>query len=282
MTPKEFFDQNGYVVVKNAWTSTEIEHYKEMLKTLKAKSSKNSWTQPDGVTQNRGFWPVIFNEKILATVRTLIGEQARFLQHNDLHVGFSSLTWHRDSVNRIFGKGGDWEEQEEPYRLLRVGTYLQEGQSGFRLGMIPGSQRPNVHLSPAQVRQIEKRSSTLASVTSLATGKNWLSQYTKWIPTEAGDSILFDPRILHTGSKFEKVKYSFFTAYGHPNTHYHRHHHYYRHARTDLSYRALHPDLVRCLEEAGLYATEKDAAGLLDQNAYIPSAAFSYIASYFK
>ncbi|MEM9921879.1 MAG: phytanoyl-CoA dioxygenase family protein [Bacteroidota bacterium] len=281
-SPKEFFDRNGFYVLKGAWSEQEIGYYKEKLHQLAAKRSKKAWTLPDGVSKEAAFWPAIFNEKVLQTVRQLIGPEACYLQHNDLHVGFSSLTWHRDSVNRTFGKGGDWDETTQPYRLLRVGTYLQSGDSGFRLGMVPGSQRPDVHLSQSQQREINQRSSTLASITSLTMGKDWLNKYAEWIRTEPGDTILFDPRILHTGSKFEGVKYSFFTAYGVPNLHFERHYNYYRHARTDLEYQALAPALVEKLRANGLYAavdTDLDAVG---SNAYIPSSTFSYIAKYFK
>src|SRR5690606_36969142 len=68
------------------------------------------WTMPDGVTRNEEFWEVIFHPRLLEIVRSLLGAEARFLQHTDLQVGFSSFNWHRDSVARCFGVGSDWDE----------------------------------------------------------------------------------------------------------------------------------------------------------------------------
>ena len=59
-----------------------------------------------------------------------------FLQHNDIHFGFSSFAWHRDSVNRKHGDFPDWEEDKEEYQCVRVGYYFQEESAGFKLGMI--------------------------------------------------------------------------------------------------------------------------------------------------
>src|SRR5262249_38688726 len=99
------------------------------------------WTAPDGLTQQRSFWPLIFTPRLLKIVHELLGPDVRFLQHTDLHVGFSSYNWHRDSVSRRLGAGRDWDETE-PYRIVRVGFYLQpRNASSFRLGLLPGTHR---------------------------------------------------------------------------------------------------------------------------------------------
>lgn len=275
------FITNGYIVIRGLLNQEEVEYYKKELQILAGEKQQN-WTVPDGVSKNKSCWDIIFNERLVETVRSIFGEEAKYLAHNDLHVGFSSLAWHRDSVNRNFGEGPDWDESNEPYRLARVGIYLQEyKQSGFRFGLIKGTHRPDVYLADSERKTIERRSSGIANAFSVLTKKDLLSEKADWIATEPGDCVIFDPRTLHTGSRFEGVKYSLFTAYGIPNTHFYNHQNYYRHLRTDLNYQDPAPELVERLKAAGLYAPPKSLTQPID-GAWVPSKAFAYVASKFK
>ena len=127
---------DGFLLIKNTLSPEEIAFYIARLQA--AAQGKVRWTEPNGVVRRREFWPIIFNERILAGVRAALGPDVRFLPHNDLHLGFSSFSWHRDSVNREAGDGPDWDTTE-PYRIVRVGVYLQPRSSQFRLGFIKGS-----------------------------------------------------------------------------------------------------------------------------------------------
>lgn len=60
-------------------------------------------------------------------VKGLLGPGIRFLQHTDLHVGFSSFNWHRDSAHRRYGKGPDWDETEEAARGPKYSVFLAYG-----------------------------------------------------------------------------------------------------------------------------------------------------------
>ncbi len=274
------FLKNGFTVVRSMFGEDEINFYKKELEALSV-GRKEKWTLPDGVTQHPQFWNVIFNEKILAAVRSLLGGDIRFLQHNDLHVGFSSFTWHRDSACRSFGKGPDWDESVEPYQLVRVGIYLQEKDAGFQLGMVPGSQRPDRYLSSELQQSLEQKMNGLSKALSILGADDPVDEHAVWIPTEPGDCVIFDPRTVHTGSDFQGTKYSFFVAYGVENLHFWNHYNYYRHLRYDLGYRSLHPDLVARLKEAGLYAEETIASEPIE-GAWLPSKTWQRIAKYFK
>src|SRR5262249_36915488 len=143
-TPKTSeFHKKGYILVKDLLSEATIAQMVRSLDTLSGKQRRiGGWTFPDGVTQSPCFWPLIFSEKLIAIVTELIGSNIRYLQHNDLHVGFSSFSWHRDSVSRRLEDGPDWDESE-PYRIVRIGVYLQpRGTSSFQLGFVPGSHRP--------------------------------------------------------------------------------------------------------------------------------------------
>lgn len=273
------FNRDGYIVVRSLFPDDKIGFYKKQLDALSA-GRDHKWTLPDGVCQNRRFWDVIFNERILATVRGLLGDKIKFLQHNDVHVGFSSFHWHRDSVCRAFGKGADWDESLEPYQLVRVGIYLQEKTGGFRLGLVKGTHRPD-RLPETERNFIESKISGLSKVHTLLGGNDPLDGRADWVATEPGDCIIFDPRTIHTGSNFQGMKYSFFVAYGVENCHFRNHYNYYRYLRQDLNYKELHLELVERLRAANLYADE-----LFDEKtiegAWLPSKTFSLMAKQFK
>ena len=270
---------DGYLVVRSLFSPEKVAFYKQELDKLSVGRSQK-WTLPDGVCQNRPFWDVIFNEKILSTVRGLLGDGIKFLQHNDLHVGFSSFHWHRDSVCRTFGKGPDWDESAEPYQLVRVGVYLQDSAGGFRLGLVKGTHRPE-RLPENERHFIESKTNSLTKALTFLGSRDPLDGRAAWVATEPGDCVIFDPRTIHTGSDFQGTKHSFFVAYGIENGHFRNHYNYYRHLRDDLNYKALHPDLVERLKAANLYADES-FDGEPVEGAWLPSKAFSFVASQFK
>ncbi len=259
----------GFVVIRGLLTQEEVGYFTGKLEALSgisrqvmAASNKggklgqrgleNSWSTPDGVTKNPDFWPLITHERLVTAVRGLLGEGTRFLQHTDLHVGFSAISWHRDNVNRDFGKGPDWDERDAPYRLLRVGIYLQSyAESGFRLGFIPGTHRPLPQITLGRRLQ-EARLKWVGAMSYLFVRlQEWASQ-AEWVATEPGDCLIFDPRILHSGSYITGPKFSMFLAYGIENRHFYNHVNYYRRMRQELGYDDLSPALAEKLQTADL------------------------------
>jgi len=279
---RQQFAKNGYIVLRKVFSDADIQFYKNELAQIANRAEKEkNFTLPDGVSKTPAFWRAIANEKITAAVRELFDDNIKYLQHNDLHVGFSSLAWHRDSMNRDYPIGPDWDETREPYQLVRAGVYLQDSTSKFKLGMIPGTHRPAEHFSKKEAKAIHNKVGGISDVISVLTKRDPLKERAVWIETNPGDCIIFDPRTIHTGSKFEELKYSFFMAYGVPNSHFYHHYNYYRHLRKDLDYQSFAPDLVQLLKENNLYAEER-AAAPKTEGAWLPSAAFSFIAKQFK
>jgi hypothetical protein len=266
------FRDRGFVVVKGLLPPVAVEEHVLALERLSGRSRASfeeyrvgkgwlkrgvyrGWTLPDGVSKTRAFWDLALLPGLLEVVREVLGPQARFLQHTDLHVGFSAVNWHRDSVNRALGTKSDWDESEEPYRLARVGFYLQShAESRFALGLVPGSHRRGGVLDEAGLLDVERRTAPWRQAVSLVLGRDPLAARAEWVPAESGDAIVFDPRIVHSGSFIQGPKYSAFLAYGVPGRHFARHLHYYRHVREELGYSPLDPDLVERLRQAGLYA----------------------------
>jgi hypothetical protein len=273
------FARDGFTCVRGVLDAAEVACYVQALEALS--DGVQRWTEPDGVNRHSEFWPVIFNVKLLAAVRAVLGPAIRYLPHNDLHVGFSSFSWHRDSVTRTFGEGADWDERDEPYRIVRVGIYLQRSaDTQFRLGLIPGSHRLN-GLSPERQRRVERRTAAAANVLSGFSGVDFLGHDAEWVSPEPGDCVIFDPRILHTGSRFHGRKRSIFLAYGVENRHFHRHWQYYLRLRSDLAYSQVPGALADRLRDAGLLAAEPPVDLAIDR-AWIPSPAFVSVARRFK
>lgn len=272
------FREDGFIVARSVLAPKEVACYIERLKALSCGAAR--WTQPDGVNRHPDFWPIIVNERFLTAVRAVLGPDIRYLPHNDLHVGFSSFSWHRDCVNRQFGEGADWDESCERYRIARVGIYLQSfRESQFKLGLVKGSHRPGDLTD--QRRRVLRRTSAPAAVVSGLSGIDFVGDDAEWVATEPGDAVIFDPRCLHTGTKFHGEKYSIFVAYGVENTHFRHHCHYYLKLRRDLGYSTVAAGLAARLRSAGLLASET-SDGLTIDNAWMPSPAYTRVARLFK
>jgi hypothetical protein len=237
--------------------------------------SRSAWTLPDGVSKERRFWSLATKPSLIEAVRDVLGSEVCYLQHSDLHVGFSAVTWHRDCVNRSYGIGPDWDESAEPYRLVRIGIYLQTlEESGFALGLIPGSH--HVSENDGDFRALEGRLRPWAQARGLITGQDALKGRAEWISAERGDAILFDPRILHSGAPIKGPKFSVFLAFGVPGTHFARHEHYYRVMRRELAYEDLHPEFEAKLHGAGLRPLERGGAPSTGK-AFLPSRMHTWI-----
>jgi hypothetical protein len=277
-TTRAQFDEEGFVVVRGLLSPSDVDYYVARLRDLAGSAER--WTEPDGVNRHADFWPIIFNERLLETVRGILGP-VRFLPHTDLHVGFSSFSWHRDSVTRTYGEGADWDEAAVPYRIARVGIYLQRFEdSHFRIGFVGGSHRSG-GLTAKRLRRVQRRTSAAVNVLSGLSGVDFMGEDAEWIAPEPGDCVIFDPRILHTGSRFHGEKYSIFVAYGVENVHFRNHWHYYLRLRTDLGYSRVPLELAERLRVAGLLADEPPEDLTID-SAWVPSTTFVSVAKRFK
>ncbi len=279
---REQFEQDGYIVVKEALSKQEISHYIKELEKIDSKKKKNSWTIPDGVVQNEAFWPIIFNELILNKVKNILGEDIKFMQHNDLHYGYSSFAWHRDGINRSYNNDyPDWNETQASYKIVRCGYYLQPESNGFELGVVPGSHKMSGLVSQEAFLELDKRLSNFQNVKVKLGGRDVLKEKATWIKTKPGDCVIFDPRLIHTGGEFEAKKYSFFVAYGIDNKHFKEHYSYYRHLRYDLKYKNFSNKLAQQLKENNMYIDEKCYYEKI-KGAWIPSSTFSFVANFFE
>ncbi len=284
---KELQDR-GFTVVRGLLTAEEVDFYVGRLESVSGitragmqgdaewkgsgrGSGGSSWTLPDGVAKSRDFWPLFINERLVEIVRNIVDENVRFLQHNDLHVGFSAISWHRDSVNREYGVGPDWDESDAPYRLIRAGIYLQTyAESSSQLGFIDASHKPPQGAVSRSTKLNEAKLKWLGAANYLSPRVQMAASNATWIPTEPGDCVIFDPRTIHSGSYITGPKFAMFVAYGVENKHFFNHYNYYRHVRSELGYEDLQPDLVELLKTNNLYPEDTPDYDFVE-GAWVPS-----------
>jgi Phytanoyl-CoA dioxygenase (PhyH) len=285
---KKQLEENGYVVIPGLLSPEESRHYRAEIQKISGMSDtdfgKKRFECPDGVTQNRQFWPLINHAKLIPAIREFLGPTARYTQHSDLHAHRGGVGWHRDSACRTFGEGPDWDESQAPYQVLRVAIYLQTyAESHASLGVIPGSHRYE-ELIKGREAAFWRR---LIAVQEIATSK-WGNlirgerlphemrlrsfpdklmrtrprvgvlpwpppQSPTWVRTEPGDCIIFNQRLYHSASPMVGPKYAVFLSYAAENAHGLNHLAYYRHFRKDLRYAPLAQELAEELTAANLY-----------------------------
>ncbi len=256
------FLEKGYAIYPNLLSPQEVEQYKSRIsaffnwrKKPKATSDRNlnvGYSSSDAITATQEFWDLIFHDKLTSFIRYLLGPTARYTQHSDLHLNHGTVGWHRDCANRDFGVGPDWDERNVPYRVVRVAIYLQSyAESKFSLGVIPSS-----HQHESILTTLERKSWNVLMGRMLKK-KNilqpLLSVKPTWIPTNPGDCIVFNQRLLHSGSYCQGEKYAMFLSYGIDNEHSKRHRRYYLYDRKDLSYSDCPEALKQRLIEQNLY-----------------------------
>lgn len=273
--------EKGFVVAPGVLSPGEVDRYRTMLIDRSGMTmvpvgrhgrGSHSWNHTDGVSKDSEFWPLIWHERLLASVESMLGAGFKYLQHSDLQVGFSAVAWHRDNVNRTLGVGPDWNESGGPYGLVRVGIYLQSfEESGFRLGFIPGSHRFNGGAGPLGRWARETGYKLQGGLAYLGPTFQNLTRSAEWVVTNPGDAIIFDPRILHSGSYIEGLKLSMFVGYGHENRHFANLQNYYRNVRTELGYRPFDPELVEALTARDLFAGSIEDSDHIPE-AYVPAA----------
>ena len=178
--------QQGYTVVRNALTPSEVQLLRSYIKEyfsrnrgiffLGGKARVDAFNQPE--LQSLLF--LLEKNTILDPIKAIIGEGVCYCNHSDVFMNVAS-SWHTDDL----GVAGDSAASEEDaYGIYKVAIYLQDhlhGQGALRV-------RKRTHLGgPTTDEDIEN------------------------IRIRAGDAIIFDLRLQHAGTDciihpwFEKI-----------------------------------------------------------------------------
>lgn len=230
------FERDGFHLIRPLYNDEDSQYWRNQINAafdLPAEPAVHgaiagrTFTMADGVTIREEFWPIIFNETLLSTVRTLIGDDIRYTQHSDLHINLAGGRWHRDSACRDFGVGPDWDERDDPYKVVRVAIYLSDhSESNSSLVVLPGSHRRETTVARKEYVLWNKIRSLLRRY-----GHNdmlphhFLSAPRRVIRTKPGDCVIFDQRLMHAGGVIHgpEPKYAIYLSFGINNHHSQNH-----------------------------------------------------------
>jgi hypothetical protein len=253
---RDHFEKAGFAHIKGLLSQPEVEHYKNLLQQVSglndhnfdfSKASFNGFSQADGIVKHEAFWPLIYHSRLVQILKELLPAAPKFIQHTDLHVHHGGVGWHRDNAHRKFKVGPDWDETEQKYSVLRVAFYLQSfDESQFKMGVIPRS-----HQQESLFNYLELKGSAIYRRLFGGLPPLYFSLQPSWIKMEPGDCLIFDQRLLHTGTTILGPKYSMYLAYGVDNDHAKRHTEYF-YNRKNLEYNRMPNTLMTVLEEKQL------------------------------
>ena len=276
---REAYRRDGFVVVRGLLEVEEAMALRQQLVEHSGVTDADfddvqdgvprKWTSPAGVAQVPAFQHLLVDERLVALSREVLGPEAVYLHHNDLHAGYSSPGWHRDNVHRTFGQGEDWDESATPYQCARIALYLQtHAESGFKFGLIPGS-----HRRESRLVRWERQAPRFSTVRRMVMGQRLAFARARWIATEPGDVVIFDHRVLHCGGRTRGPKYSIYLGAGIQNDHFNRHWSYYRDLRPDLHYPTVPEALRERLQSEGLWPEAEVPVLEHVEHAFLPKAA---------
>jgi len=273
VTPDEraAFERDGYHLIRPLFSAAEAADWRNRINATfdippepqgTESISGSTHTLADGVTTREEFWPIIFNERLLATVRGLIGNDIRYTQHSDLHINLPGGRWHRDNACRDFGVGKDWDESTTPYRVVRVAIYLSDHDtSGSSLVVLPGSHRRESWTTRREYVLWNRTRSFLRKRGQNDLVPHWFfTSPRRVIRTQPGDCVIFDQRLTHAGGvvRGRDPKYAIYLSYGLDNEHSHNHRNFFLERPTYS--RDLPAGLRAKLDTSGLLLESSDGA----------------------
>ncbi|MBT6405267.1 MAG: hypothetical protein HOK11_12635 [Rhodospirillaceae bacterium] len=233
---RDAFERDGFHLIRPLYSRDEAGAWRDRINAIfdlptgdaaAAAIAGSTHTLADGITTNEEFWPVIFYDRLLSTVRALLGDDIRYTQHSDLHINLPGGRWHRDSACREFGVGEDWDERETPYRVVRIAIYLSDfADSGSSIVVLPGTHRRETRLGRREYVLWNKARSFMRKRGHNDMVPHWfLTNSRKVIQTQPGDCVIFDQRLTHAGGVLggANPKYAMYLSYGLDNKHSRNH-----------------------------------------------------------
>ena len=215
-----YLKSHGFTVLENFLDEKEVILYRNLIDNYFA-GGKNrckgyvkaptSTLKPDGINDPH-FEPmknIFSNERLISVIRNITDDKVRYVHHFDIHLNMPGAKgWHSDVQNIYYGggkhntkdKGGVWKEENGKYGVYRIAIYLQNHRGGGGFSVIPAS-----HAIPENENKLYNKIN--------------LNQFEDpfYIPSKAGDCIIFDARLLHKGGQHNEDRYAIFTAIGADN-----------------------------------------------------------------
>ena len=242
LTNKENLFKNGYCVVRNLLSNTEVERAISVLNNIYEKNGKK--TNLDMYKYSES-WEFFTSDRLLNIIRDLLGPEIYYLhtcisrRENERDIVYS---WHRDNPCRLFGKGPDWDKNE-PYNVLTFIIYLSSSdKTGSGINLIPFSHRRTYSLSNI-LRIIHYKTRNISLLKKIRDifprfllGVN--------IKTDPGDCVIFFANLFHTGIPTRTLRKAMLFHYGVDNKHSKNFVNYYIHHVKLIEYEIKYKNII--------------------------------------
>ena len=133
---KKFFEENGFLVVKQVFSPAEIadfrkkayEQYaldqqKKLDFQLPNLATKAKYAKGDLLSKEL-LHTILLDDRIIKIARVILGnDQLVYFGDSSYQIGTGLRGFHRDNIDRTDLKGADWKGE---YTLIRLGIYLQD------------------------------------------------------------------------------------------------------------------------------------------------------------
>lgn len=189
--PLEKFGENGVARVPQVLSKEEVKSLREHLlrKADEKSTSESAPTYLSGLLfHDEKLQGLFFIPKIVESLKAVLGADYAILPEATAHRGYFS-TWHQDTET-LEGEGFRFHFDPE-YRIVQAGIYLQDNtaERGGGLDVVPRSHHWRSRLKRAWILRALRKCPWL------------VSSLVQTIPSEAGDLVVFDLRMIHQGSQ---------------------------------------------------------------------------------
>lgn len=226
----DFFNREGYVIVKNVWSSEEIEKLKKFFREkFKSEFWKVSpYNSPTIINDIYRHFPelidVIFKPKYIDAIKDILGENLICMPECSIHYN-RFFDWHKDTTH-MDANGGNIHHSGKSF-LVQSGVYFQDNSpEGGGLTVVPGSMRNTdrfvkMHYGGLSDRVYNKLLKVLGRSAFQQIDKN---EKPVDIPTKAGDLLIFNNKLDHRATFLrgrngkaitpKKEKFAIFNTFG--------------------------------------------------------------------
>lgn len=198
------FREKGYLLVAGVYAPEALSAARERIQAEFARGQQHDspYDSPSILTDIYSRIPeltdLIFNEKYIAIVKSLIGPDAFLIPECALHKG-RFINWHTDTTEQEMA--GIISHRDLSTPILQVATYFQENDrnAGGGLTVIPGThQFPDPFLRLYSKKWRDKALNRFLKTLGMSVFDR-LDRHPEKIdiPSCAGDLLLFDLRLFH-------------------------------------------------------------------------------------
>lgn len=131
---KEFFDTNGYCIVRNVFSAEEVAEFRALAYQTLDNDKQHDMVRKVTVATKDVYYPkgdllskplnkVLLSDRILKIAETILQSKPVYFGDSTYQIGIGDRGFHRDNVDRIANQGEDWDGD---YDIIRIGMYMQD------------------------------------------------------------------------------------------------------------------------------------------------------------